>query len=187
MKNYKVLFHGTHKDHVASFKKNGLKANEIRATGNRGRAFLSPRSDVAFAYAVMGGEGQYLNNKGRPKDVPDSDRALIVFHIPNDWYDKHMVREVGGHVPEVSFDVGIPAKFIKQVVVGDRKKVYALNPKEETMMRFKTFIEEMAANATGSVGVSANDVKNIGPRKRKYNILTRGYIEVMGKRKKQIK
>lgn len=46
--------------------------------------------------------------------------------------------------------------------------------------------EEVAANSTGSVGVSANDVKNIGPRKkRKHRILTRNYIEVMGKRKRQ--
>lgn len=57
------------------------------------------------------------------------------------------------------------------------------------MISFKTFLnEEMAANSTGSVGVSANDVKNIGPRKkRKYNVLTRGYIEIMGKRKKIVK
>jgi hypothetical protein len=52
------------------------------------------------------------------------------------------------------------------------------------MKSFQDYIkEEMAANATGSVGVSANDVKNIGP-KRKPKILTRNYIEILGKRKK---
>ena len=56
-----------------------------------------------------------------------------------------------------------------------------LNQKEEYVE------EEVAANATASVGVSANDVKNIGYKKRKPSVLTRHYIEVMGKRKKLVK
>ena len=47
--------------------------------------------------------------------------------------------------------------------------------------------EEVAGNSTASVGVTADDVKNIGPKKRKPSVLTRHYIEVMGKRKKIVK
>jgi hypothetical protein len=52
-------------------------------------------------------------------------------------------------------------------------------------MDFRPRTEE-AANTTTSVGVAASDVSNIG-RKRQHKVLTRKYIEVMGKRKKLYK
>lgn len=55
------------------------------------------------------------------------------------------------------------------------------------MKSFKDYIQEEvgAANSTGSVGVAPKDVSNIGPRKKKYKVLTRNYIEILGKRKKR--
>ena len=57
------------------------------------------------------------------------------------------------------------------------------------MISFKDFIKEEvgAANSTGSVGVAPKDVSNIGPRKKRYRVLTRNYIEVLGKRKRHVK
>lgn len=120
-----MLYHGTHRDHVQSFLTHGARANWDREDLSRGAVFLSPRPDVAFAYAVMNGEAQYLIKGSRPKDVPDSERALIVFQVPREWYDQHLVREVDGSAPEVSFSDTVPAEFIVDVVVGDRQKVYS--------------------------------------------------------------
>jgi hypothetical protein len=133
------LFHGTHKDHVPSFQKYGAKANWDRTDLNRGAVFLTPRADVAFAYAVMNGEAQYLMKGGRPKDVPDQDRALIVFKVPREWYEAHVVREVEGSAPEVSFNDTVPAEFIVDVVIGDRQKVY----------RYLTINEGFKTDSTG--------------------------------------
>lgn len=57
------------------------------------------------------------------------------------------------------------------------------------MKSFKQYAkihEEAPAVNTASVGVTADDVKNIGPRKKKRRprVLTRNYIEIMGKRKR---
>ncbi len=53
------------------------------------------------------------------------------------------------------------------------------------MKTFKTFSEEMTT--TADAGIPA-DTKDMGPKKRKkYKILTRGYLEIGGKRKKQVK
>lgn len=139
MKGYKILFYGTHKDNVESFRKHGLKANSSISYGTRGSAFLSPRPDVAFAYAVMGGETNY--KKG--KNVSDKDRALIIFKIPEEWYKKYKVSETDSLAPEVGFKIGIPAKFIDKVIIGDRKKVYSLMQREHKLKSFKEYREEL--------------------------------------------
>lgn len=122
--NYVYLYHGTHKDNVKSFMKNGLMANDSRTNEKRGVAWLSQRADVAFAYAVMGGETNYVQSK-KPKDVPDKDRALIVFKIPRKWFDDNVLRIKNGSIPEVSFNKGIPAKFVDDIIIGNRQKVYS--------------------------------------------------------------
>lgn len=108
-----LYFHGTHKKNVASFKKGGLKASEQSADKAPGVAFVSPRPDVALGYAFMqGGEQSFSGN------VKEEDRALIVFKIPSSWISQHKAWEQGGLLPEISFDAGIPAKFIVDTVVG---------------------------------------------------------------------
>ncbi len=121
--NSVLLFHGTHKDLVTSFKEEGLRVNNEYAS-DRGKVFLSPRADVAFAYANMSGESAFLG-KSKPKLISDEERALIVFEIPKDWYEQNKVREVEGTLPEVSFNVSIPPEFIKDVIVGNRQEVYS--------------------------------------------------------------
>ena len=48
---------------------------------------------------------------------------------------------------------------------------------------YDEFRETMTTAAAGI----PHDTKNMGPKKRKTNVLTRNYIEVMGKRKKLVK
>lgn len=123
---FMTLYHGTHKDNVESFKAKGILANEERTNKERGTVFATPRPDVGFAYAVMGGETNYLKAGSKAKDVPDSDRALVVLKIPKKWYDENKVRESTGSVPEISFGKSIPPEYIQDVIVGDRQKVYSL-------------------------------------------------------------
>lgn len=59
------------------------------------------------------------------------------------------------------------------------------------MKTFKQLYDELMAESptmtTGDAGIP-QDTKDMGPKKkRKYNIVTRGYVEIMGKRKRQIK
>lgn len=54
------------------------------------------------------------------------------------------------------------------------------------MKSFKELMEEPTMT-TGDAGIPT-DTKDKGPRKkRKHKILTRGYIEIMGRRKRQMK
>jgi hypothetical protein len=54
------------------------------------------------------------------------------------------------------------------------------------MKSFRELLEEPTMT-TGDAGIP-NDTKDMMPKKkRKKNIVTRGYIEIMGKRKKQAK
>lgn len=76
----------------------------------------------------------------------------------------------------------LPKDMLEMLAQADIKWVSML-----AKNRLRSMKEEVAANATGSVGVAASDVSNIGPRKkRKSKILTRNYIEVMGKRRKRL-
>ena len=110
-----TLFHGTHKNNIDSFKKNGIVASSHH--GERGAVFLTPKSSVAFDFASMGGEGSYLNGSKSEK-VPTEDRVVFEFEIPDDWYQEHVVKVTGGYAPEVSFDASVPPNFIKSYKIG---------------------------------------------------------------------
>jgi len=115
------LYHGCSKDSHESIINSAILGNTAPGYETRGAVFTSPRPDVAFAYACMlGGE---LNFTGG--HLKDEDRVLLVLDIPADWYEKHFVRSVEGSCPEISFDSDIPAEFITNSVVGDRKRVYS--------------------------------------------------------------
>lgn len=115
-----MLFHGTHINSLDGVLENGIKGNQLPGFEVRGSSFTSPKADVAFAYACMlGGEQSYHGH------VKDADRVLLVLDIPAEWYAEHHVRDVDGIAPETSFDCDIPAEFIVDYVVGDRKAVYA--------------------------------------------------------------
>jgi len=60
------------------------------------------------------------------------------------------------------------------------------------MKTFKQFAEEVASTSTGPgiVGTSPGDPphwKDPKKKKKKYKMLTRSFIEIMGKRKRQVK
>lgn len=57
------------------------------------------------------------------------------------------------------------------------------------MKSFKEYTEEVASMNTGSgiAGLPPDQPPGPKKKKKKYKILTRGYIEVAGKRKKAIK
>lgn len=52
------------------------------------------------------------------------------------------------------------------------------------MKTFSEFSEEIAAVNTGNAAMPPTAMFN---KKKKYKVLTRNYIEILGKRKKQIK
>lgn len=123
-KRFIRLYHGTHKDNVSKIKRTGFVGHPSRKGDSRGYVFMTTRPDVAFAYGAMSGEADYLS-KRKNKTVPDEERAMFVVDVPKEWYNDHVVREITSTAaPEISFDADIPAKFIKDVVIGDRKKVY---------------------------------------------------------------
>lgn len=49
------------------------------------------------------------------------------------------------------------------------------------MKSFKQYDEEVTTAAAAGI---PQDTKDMGPKKKKYKILTRGFIEVAGKRKR---
>lgn len=114
------LYHGTHINALDSILESGIKGNKAEGYEVRGSVFATPRADVAFGYASMfGGE---LNCSGH---VTDSERVLLILDIDENWYKENFVRKVDGSVPEISFKGDIPANFIVDFVVGDRKQVYS--------------------------------------------------------------
>lgn len=113
------LFHGANKTYLDSILEKGILGNTAEGYEVRGSVFTSPRADIAFAYAgMLGGE---LNCRGH---LTDEDRVLLILEIPDEWYNVHHVRDVAGSCPETSFDCNIPAEFIVDYVIGDRKEVY---------------------------------------------------------------
>ena len=56
--------------------------------------------------------------------------------------------------------------------------------KEKSFKQYRKEVEEMMTAADAGI---PKDTANIGQKKRKPKVLTRNYIEIMGKRKKLIK
>ena len=56
--------------------------------------------------------------------------------------------------------------------------------KQKSFKQYRKEVEEMMTAADAGI---PQDTKNIGPKKRKPKVLTRNYIEIMGKRKKLVK
>jgi hypothetical protein len=115
------FYHGATVTTLASILTNGILGTDYHSKGS---TFVSPRPDVAFAYACMGVEGQYLAKAGN--NLPDNERVLLILDIPQQWHDDHFVRSVGGSCPETSYDADIPVSFISDHIIGDRKSVYKL-------------------------------------------------------------
>ncbi len=115
-----ILFHGSNADNLDSLLSLGIKGNKALGYEVRGSSFASPKPDVAFAYACMlGGEQSFSGY------LPENKRVLLVLDVPNSWYDDNLVMTNGGSCPEVSFKADIPAEFIVDYIIGDRKAVYS--------------------------------------------------------------
>lgn len=115
-----TFYHGSHRDHLDSFLKDGIKAT---AFNPRKPVCLTPRADVAFGYACMGGEGQWMSTAkagSKPKTIPPEERLILTVEIPDAWYREHLVSTSSPTdlAPEVVFDATIPPEFITDHRVG---------------------------------------------------------------------
>lgn len=90
-----ILYHGTHKRHEESIKKEGLKLIDTFIS-------LTPRFDVAVGYASMSGEKAFRAAGRRAKHVPIEDRIVIVVDLPRSV--KYQVRG-GGLLPRHEYRV----------------------------------------------------------------------------------
>lgn len=108
-------------------------------------------------------------------NIKDGDYQKIRKASMGGKFDHKFSRKTNG---DVTFSTKSPNKL-----ASDLEKI--ISSGENSWKEILNIKEEVAANATASAGVSAKDVKNIGPKKkRKTRPITRNYIEVMGKRKK---
>ncbi len=93
------FFHGTHIRNLEQISKNGIKAPQSGSTAGWVSLALDPYT--AFGYASMsgsGGETLFRGVKGRPINVPASDRAILVVELQVRWMLQHMNQHMRGNI-----------------------------------------------------------------------------------------
>jgi hypothetical protein len=90
------LYHGTNLAHLDSFAEHGMNRPDPR-TGMYSFAF---EPFTARAFAIMGGEARLLASKAKPGVVPENQRVVIVFDIPQDWIERHQDLDLRGNDEE---------------------------------------------------------------------------------------
>ena len=90
------LYHGTNSNNLPGFAKTGLSVPDPR-TGLFSFAF---EPFTARAFAVMGGEARFLAAKAHALTVPENQRAVVVFDVPQSLVRRILDSSLGGNDPE---------------------------------------------------------------------------------------
>ena len=87
------LYHGTDIAHLESFYEHGLN----RPDPKTGMYSFALEPFTARAFAVMGGEARFLASKAKSGVVPEKQRVVIVFDVPQDWIERHEDPDLRGN------------------------------------------------------------------------------------------
>lgn len=124
---------------------------------------------------------QFLGEKTYRANIDDKEYQMIRKASMRGNFDHKFSRKTNG---DVTFSSRNPQKLVRdleKLIDSGASSWYEILGIDQVYVR-----EEIASSNTASVGVAADDVKNIGPRKkRKRRPLTRHYIEVNGKLKRR--
>ena len=93
-KDHITVYHGTHKRHVESIKKNGLNKPDPKT----GMISVAPDPHTAHGYAAMSGETDFRAAGSKAKHVPHEDRRVVKMRIPKTWAQKHMDQNLSGNI-----------------------------------------------------------------------------------------
>ncbi len=84
-----TLYHGTHKDRVASILENGLSSPDSGRTADT--TFLALEPFTARGYGSMSGEIEFRAAGAKAKHVSMEERATIVFEFPKEYVEQNMI------------------------------------------------------------------------------------------------
>lgn len=94
-RGHHTVYHATHVNHLDSVHHNGIN----RPDPTTGMFSTALHPNVASGYASMSGAGgqAHYQKQAKPAHTPHHERAIIAMHIPKDWHDKHVDKNLGGN------------------------------------------------------------------------------------------